>query len=60
MADVLQSGSAEQGIGNGMGQHVAVGVAEKPQRGRNFDASQQELAAIYETVRIVADATAKV
>ena len=59
MADVPQSGSAEQGIGNGMGQNIAVGVAEKAQRGRNLDASQQELAPVHQTVRVVADAAAK-
>ncbi len=59
MSDVPQPGSAEQGIGYRMGQDVAVGVAEQPQRGSNLHASQQKLAAFHEPVRVVPDAAAK-
>jgi hypothetical protein len=45
VADVLETGGAQQGVGDCVGEHVGVGVTEEPVLGRDLHAAEDELAA---------------
>ena len=50
---------AQHGVGEGMGDHVAVGVAGEPARVVEANASEHERDAVRERVRVDADADAE-
>src|SRR5579885_3107754 len=55
-ADVAQSGSSQDRIGDGVGKNIGIGVAFQTQFRRNGDASQDERAAGSQPVNIPAQA----
>ena len=54
-ADVAEAGGAEQCIGERMGDHVTVGVADEPTRMVDRDAAEHERNAFAERVRVQSD-----
>ena len=52
--DVAQGRRAQHGVGDGVQEHVGVGVPVQPLFKRNLDPAQNEGAALHQAVRIVA------
>ena len=56
LADVAAANGAQQGIGNRMSQNIGIGVAKKPQGMGYFHAAQDQLAAFYQSMDVIAQA----
>ena len=54
LADVARAQRAEDGVGEGMGEDVSVGVPEKARGMLDVDAAQDELASLDEAVHVMA------
>ena len=58
MPDVGQPRRAEDGVGDGVREHVAVGMRDGPGVGRNFRSAEHAASAAFQAVNVVADADA--
>ena len=54
LADVPQGRGPQQGVGNGVGQHVRVGVAQQPFLKGHLHPAQDELAPLHQLMHVVA------
>ena len=59
LADVAEPSRAEQCVGEGVHYDVGVGVAGQALLERNLDSAENQLAARFEPMKVVADPTAK-
>jgi hypothetical protein len=58
-ANVVQPAGSEQGVANGMHEHIRVGMAQESFGVWNLNAAQNELAALDQSVKIKTDACSK-
>ena len=56
LADVSGASARKNGVGDGMREHVGIGMSREPALVRDVDAADDELAAFGEGMHVVADA----
>ena len=54
LSDISQTGRAQKGIHNGMGQNIRIGMTQKSQRVGNFHTAQNQLSSFHQLVYIIA------
>jgi hypothetical protein len=58
-SDVAGAERAKDGIGDGVGKNISIGVSLKSAVVRNLDAAENEFAPAHQTMRVITDAAAK-
>src|SRR5262249_62284412 len=58
-SDVAGAECAEDGVGDGVGKNVSIGMSFKSAMVRNLDAAKNKFPSAYQTMRVVTDAAAK-